>query len=316
MRTTSVAIAAVAGIGILGACTPMAAQEGSVGSASCAGTCDATDDALELLYGERREVGPVGDFGITAEWVDHVEIAVANGARARLVLEPHGHGETPHLSLYRDRGTSVEHVADSASGALVVAGDGEAGDDARYLVEIHGAPEASSGAYLELECAEGECGARVDVTIAPQPLRDVPVELRDAAGDDWRLFRIGADREVAEAHVVSGVVERVALAPHDAERLASEMRGADASLVRVGAIARSEIVPYGGGDAALDAFANFLDPEGHRFIARYGEARVVYELIGPGGDSFELVQQIPVMLLRSDGADSDLAVALERLSIR
>jgi hypothetical protein len=314
MRKTSAVIGAVAGLGIVGACAPMAAEEGAIGSASCAGKCDGAGDSLELLYGERREVGPVGDFGITAEWTDYVELGVAAGARARLVLEPHGFGEMPQISIYRDWGTSIEYVAESAPGAAEM--ELRAGEDsARFVVEIYGAPEASQGAIVELQCVTGECGEVVEVALATQPLRNVPSEIREVAGDDWHLFRVGASRAryVGELPVAQ-IARRVALASEAAVRLARD-QGDDATLVQKGDIEISQVADYDGGDAALDAFSEFLDPEGGRFVRRYGEARVVYELTSASGEIVEVVQDIPVLLLLSQGAESDLAVALDRRSI-
>jgi hypothetical protein len=316
MRMASAAIAAAVGGVIAGACAPMAAEDGSLGSASCAGTCDGAGEGLELLYGERREVGPVGDFGITAEWTDHAELVVAAGARARLVLEPHGFGELPQLTVYRDLGTSIEYVAETFPGVaeLELLGDDER---TRYLVEIYGAPEASQGAILELQCAAGECGPEVEVTISEQVLRSVPTEIRELVDDDWHLFRVGANREdFAEKLPVARIADRIALAPESFADLEGEAGVRALSATRKLEVELSEVEAYPGGDPALDAFAHFLDPEGHRFELRYGEARMVYEMVEPDGDAMTVVQEVPVLLLRSRGVESDLAVALDRRWVR
>ena len=170
MKTVSTLIMVVAVAAMLAGCAPAPANEGA--PASCTGKCDDLGGSeAELLYGERRPVGPVGDFGITAEWTDSAEFTVAAGARARLVLEPQGHGQEqeqeqeqgsmPELTVYRDWGTSVEWVAQSEAGATVLELE-NAGQKARYLVEIYGPPDAAGGAILELQCAAGDCGLEVD----------------------------------------------------------------------------------------------------------------------------------------------------------
>ena len=317
MRTVSALIATTAGLAFAGGCAPMAAEDGSAESASCAGACDGAADVEELLFGERREVGPVGDFGITAEWTHHVELGVEKGARARVVLEPHGIGELPQLTVYRDWGTSVEYVGQSAPGAANIELAAGADDSARYLIEIYGAPEASQGAILELRCVAGDCGPEVEVSLFRQALRGVPSEVREAAGEPWHLFRVSATRErYAGGLSMARIADRLALDAEAVETLAREEAGQDLSLSRASEIDISPVGDYAGGDAALDAFSAFLDPEGGRFDRRYGEARIRYELEGSDGRVAEVVQEIPVLLLVSRGEQSDLAVALDRLALR